>query len=441
MRKLSGLVSLIVAPSGPTMAQQEKKDKEIGFQGTITTPFESAGDNTFGTPVSRLWYFLRARNVSGLENNDMLGKGYQAAQQILGSKSSRRLPFTLGGVLRFLCRSTKASILALALLACLANAQTPSTGAVTIRGTPNNGVREAVGDRQDGVLVREAFMWDFSAVLVRTAFAVAAAIIQEAPSQLSPRELFYNAGHDTGPLPSPAQARQSSRQSTPLPVNLAQSQKLQAPDHEPAAHPVTPVAAIPPVQNFGLRYNVLLVDPGTKNTVAIDPDRLFGAKECLALEVESNSAGYLYVFEQGTSGQWTPLFPDAALPDESNVLSIRKKRRIPADDCYEIGGDAGTERLFVVLSRRVDDVDKLTESIKTNPRQVTPGRGPVVVSANIALDQQIAGMRDGLQSRELRLKKISKPQSADEQPYTVYVVDTSSTASDRVVAEIRINHR
>jgi len=255
--------------------------------------------------------------------------------------------------------------------------------------------------------------------------------------------------HYTGPLPSPAQANQaaaraskSSGQSTPPPVNLALSRKPQAPEEEESpAQPVIPVAAIPPVENFGLRYNVFLVDPETQNTVAVDPDRLFGAKECLAFEVESNFPGYLYVFEQGSSGQWGPLFPSAALPDESNVLNIKKRTRIPADDCFEIGGDAGTERVFVALSRRLDDVYKLTESIKTNPRQVTPGRGPVAVSANIALDQQIAGLRDGLQSRELRLKKISKPQSADEQPYTVYVVGTSSTGSDRVVAEIRINHR
>ena len=193
MRKLSGLVSLLVAPGGPTIAQQEKRDKEIAFQGTIRTPFEGASDYRFGTLVTRLGYFLGARNVSALENGDIPGRGYQAAQQILGSKSSRRLPFALGGVLRFLCRSTKASILALALLACLANAQTPSTGTVTIPGVPNSGVREAVGDRQYGALVRKAFMWNFSTVLVRTAYAVATAINQDTSSQLSPRELFYNA--------------------------------------------------------------------------------------------------------------------------------------------------------------------------------------------------------------------------------------------------------
>jgi hypothetical protein len=99
MRRLSGLVSLVIVLSGSMMAQQEKGDKEIALQGTITIPFEGAGDNTVGTLVPRFGYFLSARNFIGLENDDILAKGYQASGLSLlyrfyfGKRGSRFQPY------------------------------------------------------------------------------------------------------------------------------------------------------------------------------------------------------------------------------------------------------------------------------------------------------------------------------------------------------------
>jgi hypothetical protein len=99
MRRLLGLASLVIVLSGSMTAQQEKGDKEIAFQGTISIPFEGASDNTFGTLVPRFGYFLSARNFIGLENDDILGKGYQAAGLNLlyrfyfGKRGSRFQPY------------------------------------------------------------------------------------------------------------------------------------------------------------------------------------------------------------------------------------------------------------------------------------------------------------------------------------------------------------
>jgi hypothetical protein len=57
------------------------------------------------------------------------------------------------------------------------------------------------------------------------------------------------------------------------------------------------------------------------------------------------------------------------------------------------------------------------------------------------LGVEIDRIRHEMQGRELKLKKISTPESADEPANSVYIVNSSATPSERVVTEIHINHR
>lgn len=280
---------------------------------------------------------------------------------------------------------------------------------------------------------------------------------QEAPGQLSARELFYHEKPDNDKLPTPAQVHAAKP-----PAPSASNSKSAAPREE-ASRPnparrgdsggatITNVAyAAPPVQNFGLRYNVLVVNTQTAKAEPADPDRMFQPKECLALEFETNRSGYLYVFEQASSGKWEPMFPSAELPDESNVVKSRTKVRVPAHDCFEVSGEPGLERVFVVLSRKVENFYNLRESVKgtkaeTEPAEAAPPArrpetAPILLSQD-RLGAEITRIRQEMQGRELKLKKVSQPESADEAANSVYIVNTSATPSDRVITEIRINHR
>jgi len=52
----------------------------------------------------------------------------------------------------------------------------------------------------------------------------------------------------------------------------------------------------------------------------------------------------------------------------------------------------------------------------------------------------MAKLEQKLASRDLRITKVGKPTSAGEPANAVYVVDTSRTASDRLVTEIQVKH-
>ena len=99
MRSLSGAISLILVLSGAMVAQQEKGDKEIAFQGTVTVPFQNVSGGTTGFLVPRFGYYLNARNFIGLENDDIFAKGYQAGgvsvlyRFYMGRKGSRLQPY------------------------------------------------------------------------------------------------------------------------------------------------------------------------------------------------------------------------------------------------------------------------------------------------------------------------------------------------------------
>lgn len=290
--------------------------------------------------------------------------------------------------------------------------------------------------------------------LLFSIFLAKVCLCQPAPGQLSARELFYHEKPDHDQLPTAAQVR-SAVKARPKPTAAAQTAAAPATAQaapEPAARPssrgnglVTNVSlTIPPVQNLGLRYNVLLVNTQSAKAEPVDPDRVFQPKECLALEFESNRSGYLYVFEQASSGKWSPMFPTPELPDESNVVKSRTKIRIPANDCFEVSGEPGIDRVFVVLSRNIEDFYDLSESVKgAHAPQSEPARPATTAPVMMASDRlgaEIAKMRAGLRGRDLTLKKIAKPESADEPANSVYIVNTSATTSDRVVAEIHINH-
>jgi hypothetical protein len=89
---------LAVLGASRLQAQQDKGDKEVAFQGTVTIPFENTG-STIGTLIPRFGYFLTSRNFIGLENDDLFARGYQAAglsllyRFYMGKKGSRFQPY------------------------------------------------------------------------------------------------------------------------------------------------------------------------------------------------------------------------------------------------------------------------------------------------------------------------------------------------------------
>jgi Protein kinase domain/Domain of unknown function (DUF4384) len=111
----------------------------------------------------------------------------------------------------------------------------------------------------------------------------------------------------------------------------------------------------------GLRYRIVQRTCGTAAAGTcmneaereVDPQTTeFHNGDSIRLVFESNTDGYLYVVEEGTSGRWIVLFPDARINGGRNQIEKFKDYKIPsAEGVFTFNERAGTERLFVFLSK------------------------------------------------------------------------------------------
>jgi hypothetical protein len=192
--------------------------------------------------------------------------------------------------------------------------------------------------------------------------------------------------------------------------------------------------------HLGLRYNVVLIDRKGK-AEQISSDRVLKERDCFAIDLESNRAGYLYVLDRQSSGSWMPLLPSSQLPGQKNQLEAGKRIRIPNDSCFDIHNPPGAETLFVVLSRDPRDFYELFESVKakeSQPRQAKPetqlASAEKVNKAVEHLDEKFGG------SRDISVTRIPEPTRQDEPKGAVYVVNTSDKLSSSLVTKIEVRH-
>ncbi|MBS1854453.1 MAG: DUF4384 domain-containing protein [Acidobacteria bacterium] len=198
--------------------------------------------------------------------------------------------------------------------------------------------------------------------------------------------------------------------------------------------------------HLGLRYTLLLVDDRTHVGAPVDPTRNFRKGECVAMNIEANRSGYLYVLAKESGGDWEPLFPTPEAPGEDNRIDPGQVVRTPRESCFEIEDPPGTETLFVVLSRDPRDIDQLAESVKL-PREKarqTAQAAPV----NGVVEQMTANFG----TRDLTFREAAPPPAAVRQTgakggaraeprHAVYVVSGSAKPAATLVTRIEINHK
>lgn len=252
------------------------------------------------------------------------------------------------------------------------------------------------------------------------------------------RDLFYFGATQKDSLPPIQKA--SSRGAKPA-VTPTQSAAAQ-PSHTPAASTSAAVADAAAVPHLGFRYTLAIVNQASGKAEAVDPDREFRKGECVRVEVESNHSGYLYVLSKQSSGGWLPLFPSSEMPDESNVADPGQKVRAPKDYCFEISDPAGTETLFVVLSRSPRDFFELYDAIKAPPATSTkPGSSPVQMADARLMNSAVEKMAKNFGTRDLVIKKVTPATDKQETDYSVYVVNGSDKPSSTVVKKIELRHK
>jgi hypothetical protein len=82
-------------------------------------------------------------------------------------------------------------------------------------------------------------------------------------------------------------------------------------------------------------------------------------------------------------------------------------------------------------------------SYKATQPPDTPRRTAAAVQMADAsvTDGAVARMREQFGSRDIAIKKVSQPLGAAEPPESVYVVNSSSSPSSNLAAQIEVRHR
>src|SRR5262249_20804221 len=150
----------------------------------------------------------------------------------------------------------------------------------------------------------------------------------------------------------PAKTDQAKAHKTPLktpaaPVKTAPSPAsgVLASASAPDGTPVINVAA--ESKRIVLRYRILDANQGDRE---IDGDNKFYSKDRIKLAVETNSAGYLYVINQGSSTKWRVMFPDPDIDHGNNSVDGRREYILPGqDNPMRFDNQPGTEHLFIAF--------------------------------------------------------------------------------------------
>lgn len=235
----------------------------------------------------------------------------------------------------------------------------------------------------------------------------------------------------------PATATPDSGSRVPVP-----EAKPTAPTAAAAAPPPAPkpagTAAAAPATNIGAKemfsstsaaaapgLRVRLIQAGPDDApIDVDPAAAFHTGDRIRLAFESNIDGYLYVAQQGTSGNWTVLFPNDRINGGRNAVKRFEEYEIPQADWFMFSGSPGTEQLFVFLSRE--------------PLKTLPGFDRPVKSFEPGSPALVAELAASIQSRDLVFEKDRS--SAGKGQQATYVVNKAEVGK-AVSASFTLTHK
>jgi hypothetical protein len=263
---------------------------------------------------------------------------------------------------------------------------------------------------------------------------------------MTARQLYLQ---EDAPATSPGTKKQAKARPAPRPTPASAADPSPIPTPDSTVNPTpAPSPFVHAALHLGLRYNVLVVDRESKAAHEVDPDTNFRVGDCLAIRFTPNRGGYMFVFNEGSSGAWQPMLPSSLMPDESNLVAAGANTQVPKDYCFRIGDPPGTDKLVVVLTEKSEDMFRLNDAVRASSkggRQGPPAPpsepshiGEVVLAMGGAPNDPREG--DGLTSRDLSIEKVGQPVSSSEPPNSVYIATTGVAKSDRIVIEIKIRH-
>jgi hypothetical protein len=172
---------------------------------------------------------------------------------------------------------------------------------------------------------------------------------------------------------------------------------------------------------LGLRYSVLQLVRGAWQEV--DPTKEFHAGDLIRLRMESNTDGYFYVANRGTSGNWRVFYPQ---PGQPNTVWSQQPTFLLSGISMEFDHSPGTERLHVVFS-------------KTPRKEWGAAAGPPANSIAPEDLVQLLQQYDTKPQYEMVGKETSVSAPASRE-HALYVAQPASEAGRPLIFDIRLKH-
>jgi hypothetical protein len=285
-------------------------------------------------------------------------------------------------------------------------------------------------------------------------FALGLSAVSAAAQHLTPREIFY--GQNRPAAKAEAQkVKRAPAPPTPAAGVPAKSSEETAHGNPPPvkeeAQTVKVVNVVETVRPLGLKYTILKRTEGGDYS-QVDPDSTFVNGDQIRLIIETNDSGYLYVVTQGTSRLWKPLFPSPEIAGGDNRVERGKRYNIPNDSVFSFSGAAGTEKLFVVLSRQPEgDIRSLMYKLEDRQRE-SKEPAQTMLAANIGIQDSLIQRLRTTYARDLVIEKVDDTKAASRAPAAkvespvpvqekaVYVVNPKAGDKAWVVADVALRH-
>lgn len=293
-------------------------------------------------------------------------------------------------------------------------------------------------------------MWQRCWIVIGTVVFLAHA--QEAP-KLTAREIFYGA-KPPDPAPkskaaSPAAPKKQTKDATVAKAPAGSSTSGNRSDNVPVRM-ATDVATNG--AGLAMRYSIVQTMPdGNKKEVPATTK--FKSGDRINVRVEVNEFGYLYIFAQGSSGQWSPLFPSAKVSGGDNRVGPNHPYLIPDGFAMEFDSKPGNERLFVVFSRKPEpDFDGLIYKVAPDrggspspaaPNAPSSGHPNIILAQNTLIGNDRFDATKRVYSRDLVIVKVegeSKSSLGPRFEHAAYVA-SQNQSDPRVFAEVTLTHQ
>jgi hypothetical protein len=277
--------------------------------------------------------------------------------------------------------------------------------------------------------------------LAAAAMSVACAGMAQTEHKLTARELFYTpVAQAEKPAAAPKVKKPPVKPDRTQPSTPVRNRidPVKPPPMEDGQAPLQMVSMGRPL---ALRYSILKAS-ADGSYAEVDPEATFRSGDSIRVRVEANDNSHLYIVQQGSSKTWNLLFPNEETENGNNRIHPDREYTIPAGARFTFDEQPGTERLFIILSRRPEpDMEKLIYNLSTSPSPEPPQEKLMLAAARPIDDRVIAGLRTEMIARDLVFEKVDETTPGPKKETAMYVATQDGSTDARIVVDFNLKHR